>query len=333
MSIRALALLLLPLAAWCGDWNAAAAAKYLDGRAAEWAVWPRAAKEGGPCVSCHTTLGYLMARPLLRGALRESAPTEFEKGLVAGVKVRAAKAPAPPTADNTQAVLAALVLSMEDVRRGAGLSADTETAFKAMWATQREDGAWGWTHADLEPWEVPESDYFGVALAAVATGIAPDGYQGRPEIRPNRARMVRYLVEHRAGQPRANRLVAYWASVRLTGLEDPGILEELWSKQNDDGGWTLAALGPWRDRPKAPPAASGSNAYATAWTAAMLRLSGVKAEEPHMSRALAWLRSHQDPGGYWDAISMNHAYAPGSMMERFMRDASTSYAVLALSQR
>jgi squalene-hopene/tetraprenyl-beta-curcumene cyclase len=333
MSIRAAALLLLPLAAWCGDWNAADAAKYLDGRAAAWAVWPRAAKEGGPCVSCHTTLGYLMARPLLRGALGESAPTEFEKGLVAGVKVRAAKEAPPPSADNTQAVLAPLVLAMEDGRRGAHLGADTEAAFKTMWATQRDDGAWGWTHANLEPWEVPESDYLGVALAAVATGIAPDGYQARPDIQANVTRMKAYLRDKREGQPLANLLVLNWAGTLLRGLEQPGILDRAWNKQNDDGGWTLASLGPWRDRPNAPPVKPGSNAFATAWTAAMLRLAGVKPAEPRLARALAWLRAHQDPGGYWDAVSMNKTFEPGSMMERFMRDATTSYAVLALSQR
>ncbi len=323
--------LLLPVAAWCGDWNAASAAKYLDGRAAEWAVWPRAAKEGGACVSCHTTLGYLMVRPELRHALGESAATEYEKGLVAGVKVRAAK-PAPAvTADNTPVVLNALVLAMDDARLGNHLSPETEAAFKALWATQREDGSWGWTHANLEPWEVPESDYLGVALSAVATGIAPDGYQARPEIQANLAKIKHYLEANRAGQPLGNQLVLYWASTRLSGLKDPGILDQAWSKQNDDGGWTLASLGPWRDRPNAPPVAPGSNAYATAWTAAMLRLSGVKATEPHMAHALSWLRSHQDPAGYWDAVSMNKHFEPGSMMERFMRDATTAYAALALT--
>jgi squalene-hopene/tetraprenyl-beta-curcumene cyclase len=335
MLARFTALLLLPVAAWCGDWNAAGAAKYLDGRAAEWAAWPRAAKEGGPCVSCHTTLGYLMARPLLRHQLRESAPTEFETGLMAGVKVRTAKAPAPPTADNTQAVLAPLVLAMDDVRRGSHLSAETEAAFKSMWATQREDGAWGWTDANLEPWEVSESVYFGAALAAVATGTAPDGYAARPDIQADVAKMKAYLRDKREGQPLGNRLVLLWAGSRLEGLVSAGehktTVDEALGKQGADGGWTLASLGPWRDRPKAPPTAPGSSAYATAWAASMLRMSGVKADEPHLARALAWLRAHQDPAGYWDAVSMNKHFEPGSMMERFMRDATTSYAVLALN--
>jgi hypothetical protein len=331
MSERIAILLLSAAAAWGADWNPAAAAKYLDGRAAEWAVWKRAAKEGGPCVSCHTTLGYLMARPLLRQKLGESAPTEFENGLLAGVKVRTAGAAPSPAADNTQKVLAALVLAMDDARRGKGLAAETEAALRAMWATQREDGAWGWTDANLEPWEVSESFYYGAALAAVATVIAPDGYKDRPEIRGNVARLNSYLREHREGQPLANRLVVAWADREIAG----GAVAEAWSKQGEDGGWTLAALGPWRERPKAPDpkamTSAASNAYATAWAASMLRLSGVKPGEPRMARALAWLRGHQDPAGYWDAVSMNHSYESGSMMEKFMRDAATAYAALALA--
>ncbi|HLH17207.1 MAG TPA: hypothetical protein VKX45_08295 [Bryobacteraceae bacterium] len=327
--------MLLPAAAWCGDWNAAAAAKYLDGRAAEWAAWPRAAKEGGPCVSCHTTLGYLMARPALRHGLGESAPTEFENGLVAGVRVRSAKPPAASTADNTQAVLAALVLAMDDARRGKGLSKEAEAAFRTMWATQRADGAWGWTDANLEPWEVPESVYFGAALAAVATGIAPDGYKDRPEIQENLRRLHTYLAENRDRQPMANLLVLLWAQNEIHGWQpqQQSFLDEVWRKQSPDGGWMLAALGPWRDRPNAPPSPGGSNGYATAWTAAMLRLAGVKADEPHLTRALAWLRAHQTADGSWDAVSMNHQYPAGSMMEKFMRDATTAYAALALADR
>jgi squalene-hopene/tetraprenyl-beta-curcumene cyclase len=277
-----------------------------------------------------------MARPELRRTLKESAPTEFETGLVAGVKLRAGKPAPPPTADNTPVVLNALVLAREDARRGSGLSADAEAALKAMWATQRQDGVWGWTHANLEPWEVPESDYFGAALAALATGTAPDGYQKRPDIQANVASLKTYLHDKREGQPLGNRLVLVWAGSRLDGLVSAGerrsIVDEAWGKQGADGGWTLASLGPWRERPDAPPVAPGSNAYATAWAASMLRMSGVKADEPHLARALAWLRGHQDPGGYWDAVSMNKHFEPGSMMERFMRDATTSYAVLALSE-
>ncbi len=276
-----------------------------------------------------------MVRPLLRRQLEETGPTEYEKGLLAGVRVRAAKPPADPAKDNTQAVVAALVLALDASRRGAGMNPEAETAFRTMWATQREDGAWGWTSANLEPWEVPESVYFGAALAAVATGLAPDGYQARPDIQPNLVRLKSYIHENQKGQPLSNRLVLLWAAARMDGILTAAgrreILEAVWGGQEADGGWKLAALGPWRDRTDPPPVPAGSSAYATAWTSAMLRLAGIKPEDPHVARALTWLRGHQSTEGYWDAASMNHRYEPGSMPELFMRDATTEYAILALS--
>ena len=61
-----------------------------------------------------------------------------------------------------------------------------------------------------------------------------------------------------------------------------------------------------------------------------LEQAGVAPSDPALARALAWLRTHQDPQGYWDATSMNHKYESGSMMELFMRDAATGFAALAL---
>ena len=334
MSPRFAALLSLPFSAWCGDWNAASAARYLDARAAAWAAWPRAAREGGACISCHTTLGYVLARPLLRLRLHESAPTEFEKGLLAGVRLRSAKPASAPGKDDTQFVTAALVLAADDHRRGA-MSADAEAAFRTLWATQRAAGDWSWTNANLEPWEVPESVYFGAALAAVATGIAPEAYQAKPDIQPNLDRLKAYLRANQSGQPLANRLALLWAAANLEDLVTADarrdILETLWRGQNPDGGWNLAALGPWRDRTGAPPVPAGSSAYATAWASAMLRMAGVDPAESHLARALAWLGTRQNSEGFWDAASMNHRYDPGSMPEQFMRDATTSYAILALT--
>lgn len=49
-----------------------------------------------------------------------------------------------------------------------------------------------------------------------------------------------------------------------------------------------------------------------------------------LDKALAWLRAHQNrESGFWDASSMNKQYED-PMPLRFMRDAATGYAVLAL---
>jgi len=62
------------------DWNQRIAADYLDARQKEWFAWPRAKVASSACVSCHTGLPYLIARPALRRALGESQPTSYEKG-------------------------------------------------------------------------------------------------------------------------------------------------------------------------------------------------------------------------------------------------------------
>ena len=73
-----LALSLSPAVA--ADWNPRLAAQYLDSRQKEWFAWPRANAGAKPCISCHTGMTYLLARPALRKALGEDMPTEYEVG-------------------------------------------------------------------------------------------------------------------------------------------------------------------------------------------------------------------------------------------------------------
>jgi len=84
------------------------------------------------------------------------------------------------------------------------------------------------------------------------------------------------------------------------------------------------------DADKAPPAA-GSNSYATGFVTFELEQVGVARSHPDLRRALDWLRSHQNRQfGSWTADSMNKAYEADSMPLRFMQDAATSFAALAL---
>ena len=95
-------------------------------------------------------------------------------------------------------------------------------------------------------------------------------------------------------------------------------------------GWTLESLGAWRPHQQAP-TSTGSNSYATGYAAFVLREAGVARSQPRMAEALAWLRSHQDrESGSWAADSMNKVYEPDSIPLRFMRDAATAFASLAL---
>src|SRR5579871_3463502 len=89
MALRSwFAFLALALPLLSSDWDARKAAAYLDSRAKEWVEWPHANDGGAPCISCHTSAPYLIARPALRAVLHESAPTPSEAALLGGVRAK-----------------------------------------------------------------------------------------------------------------------------------------------------------------------------------------------------------------------------------------------------
>src|SRR5215212_9563819 len=74
-------------------WSPLAAARYLDTRQKAWFEWKPAQSADGPCVSCHTGMTYLLARPALRRALGETEPTEYERGLLDRLRAKAGSKP------------------------------------------------------------------------------------------------------------------------------------------------------------------------------------------------------------------------------------------------
>jgi squalene-hopene/tetraprenyl-beta-curcumene cyclase len=322
MTRAAVCLMLSLVPGWCADWNPRLAAKYLDQRQKEWFSWPDANKGATPCVSCHTGVTYLMARPLLRKALGEAEPTTYETGLLESLRSRVSKRE-PPAAPGigVESVLAALFLP-------------GDATFERMWALQIKDGdpkgSWNWFSLKDDPWEMPESKFFGASMAALAVGSAPAAYRDRPEIKD----LLAYIERAQTGQPLHNRLALLWASSRLPvvlpAAARRALIEEVWQKQEPDGGWTIDSLGPFEFKEQAKHS-QGSNAYATAFTAYVMEQAAPGKANPKLTKALGWLASHQDPeGGSWRADSMNHVYEAGSMQSQFMNDAATSYAVLAL---
>ena len=307
------------LAALGADWNPRLAAQYLDSRQKEWFAWPRANAAAKPCVSCHTGVTYLLARPALRKALGEDTPTVYETGLLASLRSRLdKKEPANSPGLGVESVLAARFLGTAD-------------AYDRMWALQIREGAdrgsWNWFALNQDPWEMPESRYYGAALAAMAL---PASDHDRPEAQD----LIGYLHREQASQHLHNRLMLLWASAgfaeALPAAARRAIVDEVWKKQQADGSWTMEALGPFQAHPHAPHT-QGGNAYATAFTAYVMQQAGVEAANPKLALALAWLRTHQDPEcGCWQAVSMNERYEAGSIPSKFMADAATSYAVLAL---
>lgn len=323
-------------AALGGDWSPKQAARYLDGRQKEWFAWPRAASPDGPCVSCHTGLTYLLARPALRRFLGEKQPTAYETGLLDRLRAKAGAKP-PGILQGVETIFAALFLSQQEAA-SASLSAPTQRAFDQLWSLQiREgklEGAWPWYNANLDPWETPASWFYGASLAALAIGTTPAEYRSAPERQVHLHAMRDYLHSGLPDRPLHNRLALLWASSKLQELlansERQSIIDDALRKQQPDGGWTMESLGPWAAHPDAP-VSIGSHGYATGFAAYVLEQAGVSPSHPAMARALEWLKSHQDrQSGAWPAVSLNKRYPAGSMEEHFVSDAATAFAALAL---
>jgi squalene-hopene/tetraprenyl-beta-curcumene cyclase len=338
-------------------WDAKAAAAYLDGRIGWWMGWPKAARDHETfCVSCHTALPYALSRPALGKAVAEEAPSANERRLLENVvkRVRLWKEVAPYYSDadrgayktsesrGTESVLNALVLASRDAQ-GGRLSDDTRAALQNMWAEQqttgKQEGAWPWLRFANEPWEADDSDYFGATLAAVAVGTAPEGYRARPEIRDNVKMLREYLNRECAAQTAINRVDLLWASAKTPGLIDAerrsAIIQEVLVKQQADGGWSLSALtGGWK-RADGTAQEAKSDGYATGAVVFALQQAAIPRENAQLQRGLRWLANNQNKSeGFWPGYSLNknEAHHLSAETARFMTDAATAYAVLALSE-
>jgi squalene-hopene/tetraprenyl-beta-curcumene cyclase len=352
----------LPQAA-AGDpvgWNPKAAAAYLDQRQDWWQKWPPAARDRGTfCVSCHTAATYALARPALRGALGEAGPGATERALQENVTRRVTMwkdvepfypdqtrgLPKTSESRGTEAILNALILSGRDARSGS-LTDDTRRAFDNLWALQFTKGdlagGWAWLNFHYEPWEAEGSAYYGASLAAIAAGIAPGGYAASPEVQDRMKLLRDYLTRSAEKQHLFNRATLLWASTTwaggaggsaiLTPDQQRAIVDDLLRVQQGDGGWSMASLGSWK-RQDNTPLDVRSDGYATGLVAYALQAAGEPRASANVARALEWLMKNQDPAtGVWFATSLNKQRDPASDAGRFMNDAATAYAVLALTK-
>jgi squalene-hopene/tetraprenyl-beta-curcumene cyclase len=353
-------------------WDQQSAARYLDDRMEAWLVAKkrRLGNDETTCVSCHTTVAYVIARPPLRQAMHVNEPTPQEARVRLDVTRRVATyATHRPYYElderkkvesrGTEAVLNALILATADEERHrATLSEPTRAAFEHLWTTQRADGAWDWLDFGLEPFESAGAAYYGATLAALAIGAARAVSPGpTPDATAGIDRLRRYVTEQYAAQSLHHRAWVLLASSRwkdlLTDRQRDALLAEIQRVQRDDGGWSLRALGPWRWSRSAwrarPPGAvddallAQSDGYATGLMTYTLRMAGLAIDHPAVTRGLQWLRTHQhdvqtESKTYraWRTYSLNydreHGGDTGEPLRRmFMSDAATAVAVLALT--
>jgi len=351
-------------------WDPEKAAQYLDDRMDMWFDKARKVTTGEgktSCISCHTVVPYLLARPVLRKAMRVTSPTPQEVKLLGEIAQRvddyAGQEPLygsqPGPGRGTEAVLNALILALEDARQKRELMSElTRKAFGQLWESQRPDGAWDWLNTAAEPDESADAQYYGAALAAIAVGAAPGLAKSKDADTASHIDKLRaYLNGNYAGQNLYNRVWALLASTRLPGLLSPqqrqSLTAELQANQNDDGGWSLYKLGPWRWSKTTPPFAppgkpdvallAKSDGYATGLMAFVLRQAGSPPDALALKKATDWLKANQKEfqvnshhWKLWRAHSLNHDHENGGprgeLWNRMvMSDMATAFAVLALS--
>jgi squalene-hopene/tetraprenyl-beta-curcumene cyclase len=355
-----------PVAKVSESWDPKTAAAYLDYRAGWWMEWTGSARDHGTfCISCHTALPYALSRPVLRASLAEQGPSINERKLIENVtkRVRLWKEIGPYYSDQgydhktaesrgTESVLNALILASYDAQSGQ-LSDDTRAAFDNMWALQQtageNRGSWLWLQFDQEPWEANDSAYYGAALAARAVGIAPGNYASTLGIQDNVARLRDYLNRESAAQSTLNRVFFLWASTKLPGLLVPeqrdAIVKEILRRQQADGGWRLASI-TWRWngwslrslenmwlREDGTPMEGKSDGVATSLMTLALQEAGISRDNAQLKRGISWLMRNQNAAeGFWPASSVNKRRHKSSDTGRFMSDAATAFAVLALTE-
>jgi squalene-hopene/tetraprenyl-beta-curcumene cyclase len=347
-------------------WDAKSAAAYLDQRANWWIGWDGAARDHGTfCVSCHTSAPYIISRPALRRALAEEKPTADASLILADVtkRVRLWSDVAPYYNDKedgphkavesraTESVMNAFILASSDAQTGK-LSADTRAALSNMWALQQTEGrfkgAWLWQQFGLMPWESRGSEYYGATLAAIATGVAPESYGSGADVQNNVKLLTEFLRQNSTAQSSLNRVALLWASTKLQGLLTPeqkqSIIDEVMAKQGPDGGWSMTSVAlTWRDlnmeslfgkwkREDGTPQEVQSDGLATGFIIYVFEEAGVSRQNNQVKRGLDWLASHQNKtDGSWTAYSLNKNRVLTSNVGRFMSDAATAFAVLALN--
>lgn len=295
------------------SYSLAAAVQFLDVASLDWT-------KNRQCFTCHTNFAYLIARPgvsadnkahqQLRAALEEMVEKRWDKE--------------GPRWD-AEVVMSAAVLALNDAATTSKLHPTTRKALARMWTLQREDGGFNWLKCGWPPME--SDDDYGIAIAALALGAAPDNYAATAEAQLGLKRLQAYLAKN-PPPTLHHQAMLLWAESSgiqlLTPEQRQACADKLLSLQKQDGGWAVATFGDWRRSDDKQQDTVTSDGYATGFAVFVLRKSGMDASDARLQRGVAWLKANQRVSGRWYTRSLNKD------SKHFLSHAGTAFAVMAL---
>jgi len=291
---------------------------FLDDVALKWA-------RQNKCGTCHTTIAYLMARPLIGDSRDRAAWNEVRAAVSDFASAEAANKTGISTIIAGAAVAA---FAVGDASYGLSLQPDTRALFDYLWASQEDDGSWVVRADGLLPFLERDRRYLAL-LVALAIGYAPDRYDEDPSARAGFARLQGFLRNNPPNNVH-DRAVLLWASVRTPGVlsaaEQADYTRSLLALQKPDGGWALPSMGTWPRHGGAPSDPEGaSDGYATSLATLVLCQRGYSAESEPVRRGVAWIQQHQRASGRWFTGSL---FSDG--FQNYLSNMATAYAVMAL---
>ncbi len=295
------------------SYSLSSATRFLDSASLRWQTQRR-------CFTCHTNFAYLYARP----AIGANAPAHKEVRKFAEQLVGERWKDKGPRWD-AEVVAAAAALAFNDAATTQKLHLLTRAALGRMWTLQRDDGSWNWLKCNWPPME--SDDHYGVTLAAIAVGVAPEGYAKSDAAKKGLNGIRTYLKEN-APPTLHHKAMMLWAGSYVDGVvtdqQRKTWTNALLALQKTDGGWGLATLGNWKRGDKKEQDLKSSDGYGTGFVIYVLRRAGIPANDARLRKGIAWLKANQRESGRWYTRSLFKD------SKHYISHAGSAFAVMAL---
>jgi len=172
-------------------------------------------------------------------------------------------------------------------------------------------------------------DYYGVLLAAIAIGVAPDKYIATPKAKAGLDK-IRDFIKKNPPPTLHHQAMILWASSYIDDLVSPAdkkaSVTKLLALQKKDGGWGLATLGNWKRADGKKQDITSSDGYGTGFVSYVLLRAAVPPDHKQLQRAFHWLKTNQRESGRWFTRSLNKDN------RHYISHAGTAFAVMALCE-